>query len=136
MNTKASIPNLVTERTSPGVLLARVSGNWREALTLPSVGVIRETLSKEPSVKAVEFDTAGVSGWDSRFVAFINQCTQVFRGCDIELRYDGLPEGARRLLRLAHAVPEKSDTTGCRRARADCCACPRQCPKKWMRTAP
>ena len=110
MTTTASIPNLVVERPSPGVLLARVSGNWREGPTLPGVGVVRETLGKEPSVKSVEFDTACLIGWDSRFVAFITQCAGMVRGRDIQLRYDGLPEGVRRLLRLAHAVPEKTDT--------------------------
>jgi hypothetical protein len=53
MKTTASIPNLVAVRTSPGVLLARVSGNWREGPTLPGVEVVGETLSKEPSVKSV-----------------------------------------------------------------------------------
>jgi phospholipid/cholesterol/gamma-HCH transport system permease protein len=109
MKTNSSIPNLAAVRTSPGVLRARVSGNWREGPTLPSVEVVRETLSKEPLVKSVEFDTAGLTGWDSRFVAFISQCAGVVRGRNIEIRYDGLPEGARRLLRLAHAVPEKVD---------------------------
>ncbi|MGD0258802.1 MAG: ABC transporter permease [Verrucomicrobiota bacterium] len=109
MKTTASIPNLVAVRTSPGVLLARVSGNWREGPTLPGVEVVRETLSKEPSVKSVEFDTAGLTGWDSRFVAFISQCAGLVRGRNIEIGYDGLPEGARRLLRLAQAVPEKVD---------------------------
>jgi phospholipid/cholesterol/gamma-HCH transport system permease protein len=109
MKTTASIPNLVAVRTSPGVLLARVSGNWREGPTLPGVEVVGETLSKEPSVKSVEFDTAGLTGWDSRFVAFISQCAGLVRGRNIEIGYDGLPEGARRLLRLAQAVPEKVD---------------------------
>jgi phospholipid/cholesterol/gamma-HCH transport system permease protein len=104
-----SIPNLVVDRMSPGVLRARVSGNWREGPTLPGVELVRETLRKEPSVKSVEFDTAGLIGWDSRFVAFISQCAGLARGRDIQLRYDGLPEGVRRLLRLAHAVPEKVD---------------------------
>lgn len=109
MTATASIPNLVIERPSPGVLLARVSGNWREGPTLPGE-VVREILSKQPSAKFVEFDTAGLIGWDSRFVAFISQCAGMVRGRDIQLRYDGLPEGVRRLLRLAHAVPEKTDT--------------------------
>jgi phospholipid/cholesterol/gamma-HCH transport system permease protein len=109
MTINASIPNLVIDRMSPGVLRARVSGNWREGPTLPNVELVRETLREEPSVKSVEFDTAGLIGWDSRFVAFISQCARVVRGRNIEIRYDGLPDGARRLLRLAKAVPEKVD---------------------------
>ena len=103
------MPNLVVEWGSPGVLLARVSGDWRAPPTLPTVELIRIALRQEAPVKSVDFDTAGLIGWDSRFVAFITQCASLVRGGDIEMRYDGLPEGARRLLRLAHAVPEKAD---------------------------
>ena len=110
MTINASIPNLLLDRMSPEVLRARVSGNWRQMPALPGVELVRETLRKEPSVKSVEFDTTGLIGWDSRFVAFISQCAGMVRGRDIQLRYDGLPEGVRRLLRLAHAVPEKTDT--------------------------
>ena len=109
MTTTACIPNLVVERASPGVLLARVSGNWRERATLPGVEPVRQVLREEPSVKSLEFDTAGLTGWDSRFVAFISQCADMVRGRDIEVQCDGLPEGVRRLLRLAHAVPDKAD---------------------------
>ena len=109
MTTTASMPNLVVEGTSPGVLLARVSGNWRQGATLPGVEIVRDSLRKERSVKSVQFDTVGLTGWDARFVAFVTQCAGVVRGRDIELRYDGLPEGARRLLRLAQAVPKKAD---------------------------
>src|SRR3974377_94032 len=99
MTATASIPNLVVEGTSPGVLLARVSGNWREGPTPPGVEIVRQSLSKEPSVKSVQFDTVGLTGWDARFVAFVTQCAGLVRGRDIEVQYDGLPEGARRLLR-------------------------------------
>jgi phospholipid/cholesterol/gamma-HCH transport system permease protein len=108
--TTSSIPNLFVERASPGALLARVSGNWREQPTLPGVKLVREALSRETSVKSVAFDTADLTGWDSRFVAFISQCIGMARERDIEVRYDGLPEGVQRLLRLAQAVPEKADT--------------------------
>lgn len=107
--TTSSIPNLFVEQASPGALLARVSGNWRQQSTLPGVELIREALIKEASVKSVDFDTAGLTGWDSRFVALISQCIGIARGRDIEVRYQGLPEGVQRLLRLVQAVPEKAD---------------------------
>ena len=109
MTTTTSIPNLMVEQMSPGTVVARVSGNWREPPTIPGVEPVREALSKEPSVKFFEFDTAGLNAWDSRFVAFISQCTAMVRGRNAEIRYDGLPEGVRRLLCLARAVPEKAD---------------------------
>ena len=110
MITTESIPNVVLERTAPGVLLARVSGDWRGRPTLPGLALVREAVSEEPSLKSLEFDTAGLTGWDSRFVAFVSQCAVAVRGGNVRIQYTGLPEGVRRLLRLAHAVPEKLDT--------------------------
>ncbi len=109
MTTPVSIPNLVIERRPQGALLARVSGTWRERYKLPELELVRGALRQEPSVNSLEFDTAGLTGWDSRFVAFVTQCAEIVRRRNIEIKYDGLPEGARRLLRLAHAVPEKAD---------------------------
>jgi phospholipid/cholesterol/gamma-HCH transport system permease protein len=60
-------------------------------------------------VKALEFETSGLSGWDSRFVAFISQCAKLGRRNHVEFRDEGLPEGVRRLMRLARAVPERAD---------------------------
>ena len=101
-------PNLVLQRLRPDVLVVRLSGNWRQERT-PVVELLRESLSKEQSLRSVEFDTTGLSAWDSRFVALIRHCTELLRGRDIELRYEGLPEGVRRLLRLAQTLPEKLD---------------------------
>jgi phospholipid/cholesterol/gamma-HCH transport system permease protein len=102
-------PDLIVERTSPGVLLARVMGNWRQPATPLGEEIIQQALSDEPSVKALAFDTAGLTGWDSRFVAFVGRCIELGRGRDMEVRCGGLPEGVRRLLRLARLLPEKTD---------------------------
>jgi phospholipid/cholesterol/gamma-HCH transport system permease protein len=109
MPVTASSPNLVVERPTPDVLLARISGNWRDPPRPPGMEIIRQALGENPSVKSLEFDTVGLSGWDSRFVAFISNCAELGHGHRIEVRADGLPVGVRRLLRLAHAVPEKID---------------------------
>src|SRR5204863_3155711 len=41
--------------------------------------------------------------------AFIVRCASLCRDRHMDFRGDGLPEGVRRLLRLANAVPEKRD---------------------------
>jgi phospholipid/cholesterol/gamma-HCH transport system permease protein len=105
-----SIPNLQVERKPPGVLLVRLSGDWRGQRGLPGVEIIRQALSEGAAVKSLEFDVTGLTGWDSRFVAFIGKCSELCRDNDLEFRDSGLPEGVRRLLRLSHAVPEKKDT--------------------------
>jgi phospholipid/cholesterol/gamma-HCH transport system permease protein len=110
MTESAYMPNLVVERPAPNMLLVRMSGNWRQRSTMSGIEVIQQALTENPTLKSLEFDMAGLTGWDSRFVAFIRQCANTARRRDLEVQYDGLPEGARRLLRLAHAVPEKADT--------------------------
>lgn len=102
-------PHLAFEQASPGVLLAKLSENWRGQYLLPSFEVIGQALSGG-TVRFMEFDVTSLTGWDSRFVAFISKCADLCRERDVEFRSDGLPEGVRRLLRLAHAVPEKKAT--------------------------
>jgi len=105
----ASSPNVLVERTNPGVLRVSLSGNWRAPSGLPGVEIIRRSLSESAAERSLEFDATHLTGWDSRFVAFINKCVALCRDRNLNLRSDGLPEGVRRLLRLANAVPEKKD---------------------------
>jgi phospholipid/cholesterol/gamma-HCH transport system permease protein len=90
-------------------LRIRLSGNWRAPTGLPGADAIKRALSDGAAVSALEFDAAGLTGWDSRFVAFISRCAELCRIGKLEFRADTLPEGVRRLLRLASAVPEKKD---------------------------
>lgn len=100
---------VVAERKTPDVLLAHLSGNWRQKSTSLRLEVIRNALNESPPVRALEFDTAGLTGWDSRFVASIGECVELASGRDIDVRCEGLPEGVRRLLRLAQVLPGKAD---------------------------
>jgi phospholipid/cholesterol/gamma-HCH transport system permease protein len=105
----ASNPSLLIETRSPGILRVRLSGNWRAQSRLPSVELIRKSLGESTPENSLEFETANLTGWDSRFVAFIRRCASLCRDLNMEFRSDGLPQGVRRLLRLANAVPEKGD---------------------------
>jgi phospholipid/cholesterol/gamma-HCH transport system permease protein len=91
------------------VLRVSLSGNWRAQGRLPGLESIRQSLGESAAERFIEFDVTHLTGWDSRFVAFINKCMALCRDRNITLRSDGLPEGVRRLLRLANAVPEKKD---------------------------
>jgi phospholipid/cholesterol/gamma-HCH transport system permease protein len=105
----ASSPNLQVERASSGVLRVSLSGNWRAQSSLPGMEVFTQALSENAAEGLLEFNTSDLTGWDSRFVAFINRCVALGRTRNLTFRQDGLPEGVRRLLRLANAVPEKKD---------------------------
>ena len=99
----------MVEQKPAGELLVRLTGDCREQSEAPSIKIVRDALDQAPEVKSLSFESAGLTGWDSRFVAFICNCSELCRTRNLELRDDGLPEGVRRLLRLAKAVPEKRD---------------------------
>jgi len=101
--------NLTVQHAPAGALLVGLSGDYREQNELPNKRTIREALDNAPDVKSLSFETGGVTGWDVLFVAFIRNCAELCRERNIEFRDEGLPEGVRRLLRLARAVPEKKD---------------------------
>jgi phospholipid/cholesterol/gamma-HCH transport system permease protein len=104
-----SSPNLEVDRTLAGVLRVSFSGNWRTQGGLPGLELIKQSLSEGRAEQALEFDVTELTGWDSRFVAFINRCLALCRERNLNCRSEGLPEGVRKLLRLANAVPEKRD---------------------------
>src|SRR4029077_10951010 len=103
----ASIPNLVIERKLSGLLLARVSGNWREHCGVPTVEIVRQALRERTAATSLEFDVTALTGWDSRFVALVGRSAEMCQDRGLEFRDGGLPEGVRRLLRLSHAAPGK-----------------------------
>ena len=105
--TATNHPNLVVERKTLDALLVRLSGNWREHAEPPGAGNIQEALDRFAEVKSLSFESSGLVAWDSRFVVLIRNCSEMCRARNIELHGDGLPEGVRRLLRLAEAVPER-----------------------------
>jgi len=104
----ASNIHLVLEHLPDGLLI-RPSGNYRAQGESPSVRLVREALDESAGVKSLSFESVALTGWDARFVAFVRNCAELCRARNVEFRDDGLPEGVRRLLRLAEAVPEKKD---------------------------
>src|SRR5712692_8327082 len=107
---ETSPPTLAVERKSANVLLVRLSGNWRSQSALPGLEAVQQALQEGGPAKAVELDAVRLEGWDSRFLTFLTKCHDFCRARGLEFRGDQLPEGVRRLLRLANVVPEKTDT--------------------------
>src|SRR5260221_11998887 len=109
MTGPASSFRLVVEDRASGVLLVKLSGDSREQSEALSIEVVREALDHAKGTKVLSFESGGIIGWDSRFVAFIRNCLELSRTRNVAFRDDGLPEGVRRLLRLAQAVPDRID---------------------------
>jgi phospholipid/cholesterol/gamma-HCH transport system permease protein len=96
-------------RPEAGVLLVRLAGNWLLDDDLPSLGDLQRELETARPAR-LRFDTSGLGHWDTGLLTALRRISQDCSEHQVEADRDGLPEGARRLLALAEAVPEKTDT--------------------------
>ena len=95
------------ERRGDDALMIILSGSWKLEQELPSVDeTLREVDSGKP-VRRIAFDTSAMSDWDSGLLTSLIRIREHFAQTKIELETEGLPEGVRRLLDLASAVPER-----------------------------
>ena len=105
-----STPQLAARWKAPDTLLLTLVGDWRTDGVLPGIETIREELTKpETKGKKVEFDTAGMTGWGSRFVMLVAKSRELCQKTGATFVTDSLPDGVRRLIKLSEAVPEKKD---------------------------
>jgi phospholipid/cholesterol/gamma-HCH transport system permease protein len=94
-------------RPGSDTLLLRLAGVWKIGQELPQADPVLGQIRSEPEVRRIAFETQDLRGWDSGLLTFL---TKVMGHCsqeNIEVEEAGLPEGVRRLLALASAVPER-----------------------------
>ena len=93
-------------RPAPDTLRMTLSGRW-ELGSAPSAEDALQELAAEPPLRRLTFESGELEDWDSTLLGFL---TNVKRACEereIAVEPEGLPEGARRMLALAAAVPEQ-----------------------------
>ena len=93
--------------SSDGVFLVRLTGDWKIGNPMPSVEDVVKRLTQGSRVKRVGFDTSELKAWDSGFLTFLIKVREFCSQNKIQLEAEGLPEGARGLLKLASAVAER-----------------------------
>jgi phospholipid/cholesterol/gamma-HCH transport system permease protein len=101
---------LEREGRSDGVLPLKLAGNWKLDQDLPPLDAFKKLLAAGPKPRQLDFETSHLTGWDSGLLTFINNISGFCRENNIAMDLEGLPEGVRRLLKLAAAVPPKTDT--------------------------
>ncbi len=97
------------DRPSDDRLRVELSDDWLLHAALPEGNQLRQELSAGAPPRSVDFDTRRLGSWDSALITFL---LDVFRTCrqhGIEIDQRGLPDGVRKLLHLATAVPPKKD---------------------------
>lgn len=97
---------LTVSRAADGKVVVRLAGSWRLESGLPSLTDFERALD-EGADAGVAFDTGELGRWDSSVLAFLAGASTLARERGVDVDQSGLPEGLRRLLALAEAVPEK-----------------------------
>jgi phospholipid/cholesterol/gamma-HCH transport system permease protein len=85
----------------------RFTGNWRTVGDRPPASDVLAQIENHADVGHVTFDSQGLTGWGTGLVTLLLAVAHHARGRGIETDVSGLPEGARRLVALATAVPER-----------------------------
>ena len=94
---------IVTDTHTPGHATLRMEGCWRKDNSLPSASQI----AIPQDATHLTFDCGGITEWDSGLLAFLDKIVTIATHKGMDIHFDDLPEGPRRLLRLARAVPQK-----------------------------
>jgi phospholipid/cholesterol/gamma-HCH transport system permease protein len=92
-----------------GTLLVHLSGSWTLQSDRPLVAELQQQIDAAAHVQRLTFKTSGLNGWDSGLVTFLRNVEEVCQSRQISVDRGGLPEGVRRLLDLAAAVPERQE---------------------------
>jgi len=98
---------LKSDSSGSNELAVTMSGDWLLGGNLPGVEPVLEQLRQLPGLTTVSFDADGLGEWDTGLLIALIAIRHSATERDIEFDDAGLPEGARRLLTLAHAVKER-----------------------------
>jgi phospholipid/cholesterol/gamma-HCH transport system permease protein len=86
--------------------VVRLVGHWTIRAGAPVVTEVYQQLDASPPVQRLAFEAQELTGWDSRLLTFLRQVMEASTQRQIVVDQQGLPDGIRRLLGLAAAVPE------------------------------
>ena len=94
-------------------LVLRLSGSWRMQDHLPPPADVEAELTRDSSaVRRLDFDAREVTEWDTGLLVFVLNVLAAAKSLDLTVDRAGLPDGVRKLLDLAAAVPERDTKRG------------------------
>jgi len=88
--------------------LLNLSGEWTTSNQSPSHDRVIEEL-KNKNIRVLRFDCSGLGRWDSSLLTFLLSINSFAEKEKIKFDDHGLPEGVRKLIKLANAVPVVED---------------------------
>ncbi len=94
-------------RPTDDTLSILLSGSWRMRTGLPPITNVQNQIESNPGIKQISIDTQEITDWDSGLLTFLIKLNDYCTQKHITINKDRLPEGVKRLLEIATAVPEK-----------------------------
>jgi phospholipid/cholesterol/gamma-HCH transport system permease protein len=91
-------------------LQIRLAGGWTLKDGIPSIDEFNRRIAGKPPIRQIRFDGRDITRWDTSLLAFLTRIIGQARQQGMAPELDGLPDGVRRLLDLAAAVPPKQET--------------------------
>jgi phospholipid/cholesterol/gamma-HCH transport system permease protein len=98
---------LSVARDPDGRVTLHLSGSWLLEAGWPSARPVEAALAERPAT-GLAFATAALERWDSALVTFVHAVAAIAAERGVPLALEGLPDGLRRLVSLALAVPARS----------------------------
>ena len=98
---------LEISRTSDDALLVSFQGEWKISNLRPDASVVKSELDSLFNGGTLRFSTDGLTGWDSSLLTFLLTLDRYCLKKSVHFDDSALPEGVKRLLALAVAVPER-----------------------------
>ena len=95
---------------SADTLHAAISGTWEIDSKSPGPGEVLNRLASDPGIKNIILNGSGIQGWDTALLIFIRAISKECQNRNIGFEVQELPIGAERLLHLASAVSEHTET--------------------------
>lgn len=99
--------NLQTESLDASTLRLSLSGSWRAADDRSEPTAWLHEVSHLAGITRIQFRDDGILEWDSTLLIFLRSLSLTAGSRDLHLDLTELPEGVRRLIHLAEAVPER-----------------------------
>ncbi|MFO7497036.1 MAG: ABC transporter permease [Desulfobacterales bacterium] len=97
------------QQPAPDRLVLDMTGSWRIGDPKPALDAVESRLAVGSEIRAVSFGSTALGEWDSSLLTYLRQVMRLCEARQVAVDLAGLPEGARRLLTLAAAVPPQDD---------------------------
>jgi len=109
MEPRSPIVEMRTSGDGAGVL--RLSGDWSLRSGIPSIDQVAGRIGSD-RLRRLTFDASALGHWDTSLLLFLDHLEKACKTSGAQLDRSGLPDGVRRLVALAEAVPERAGARG------------------------